>query len=55
MPSLATVPLVIVANVAWGDGAATRAGTVVVSAWLAFVSVWLPRTPGGEADMAPAT
>ena len=58
MPSLATVPLVIVANVvfsAWGDGAATRAGTVVVSAWLAFVSVWLLRTAGREADVAPAT
>jgi hypothetical protein len=38
--SLATVPAIIVANLAFGtlgDGAATRAGTVVAFLWLAFL------------------
>jgi len=44
IPSLLAVPAVIAANVAFstvGDGAATRAGTVVIFAWIAFVSVRL--------------
>ena len=44
IPSLLTVPAVFAANVAFstvGDGAATRAGTVVIFAWIAFVSVRL--------------
>jgi hypothetical membrane protein len=42
IPSLLTVPAVLAANVVFaavGDGAATRAGTVVIFAWIAFVSV----------------
>ena len=38
--SLAAVPAIIVANVvfgALGDGAATRAGTVVAFVWFAFL------------------
>jgi hypothetical protein len=39
---------------AWGDGAATRAGTVVVFLWVAFVSAWLLRTSmRGAAPTAP--
>jgi hypothetical membrane protein len=44
IPSVLTVPAVFVANAAFstiGDGAATRAGTVVIFAWIAFVSVRL--------------
>ena len=44
LPSLLTVPAVFVANALFstvGDGAATRAGTVVIFAWIAFVSVRL--------------
>jgi hypothetical protein len=44
IPSLLAIPAAIVANVVFstiGDGAATRAGTVVVFLWIAFVSVRL--------------
>ena len=44
LPSLLAIPAVIVANVAFGtlgEGAATRAGTVVAFLWIAFVSVRL--------------
>ncbi len=44
IPSLLAVPAVIAANAAFstvGDGAATRAGTVVIFVWIAFVSVRL--------------
>ena len=44
LPTLATVPAVILANVVFsaiGDGAATRAGTVVVFLWIAFVGLRL--------------
>jgi len=54
IPSVFTVPAVFVANVAFstvGDGAATRAGTVVIFAWIAFVSVRLLQK--GETE-APA-
>lgn len=44
LPTLLVVPAIIAANVAFsaiGDGAATRAGTVVGFAWFAFVAVRL--------------
>jgi len=46
LPSLAVLPAILFANVAFstiGDGAATRAGTVVAFAWVAFVGAWLLR------------
>jgi hypothetical protein len=46
LPSLLALPAILVANVifsAVGDGAATRAGTVVGFCWIAFVGVWLLR------------
>ena len=54
IPSVFTVPAVFIANVAFstvGDGAATRAGTVVIFTWIAFVSVRLLQK--GETE-APA-
>ena len=56
VPSLLALPAIIVANVifsAVGDGAATRAGTVVFFLWVAFVGWWLLREPAQAA--APAT
>jgi hypothetical protein len=50
LPSLLVLPAIIVANVAFstiGDGAATRAGTVVFFAWIAFVGAWLLRVSAG--------
>ena len=44
LPSLITVPAIVVANIVFsavGNGAATRAGTVVAFLWIAFVSVRL--------------
>jgi hypothetical protein len=52
-PSVLTVPAVFVANAAFstvGDGAATRAGTVVIFAWIAFVSVRLLQKGETEAS-----
>lgn len=49
LPSLLTVPAVIAANVVFsaiGDGAATRAGTVVVFVWVAFVGLRLWQKAG---------
>lgn len=46
LPSLLTLPAIIAANVVFsavGDGAATRAGTVVAFCWVAFVGAWLLR------------
>jgi hypothetical protein len=51
--SLATVPAVILTNVVFsaiGDGAATRAGTVVVFLWIAFIGLRLLQ----KAETAPA-
>ena len=48
LPTIATVPAVIVANVAFspiGGGAATRAGTVVVFLAIAFIGLRLLRKP----------
>jgi Protein of unknown function (DUF998) len=55
VPSLATLPLVVVANLVfslWGDGAATRAATFVLTGWLAFASLWFLRT--GRMDTSAA-
>jgi hypothetical protein len=44
LPSLLTLPAIVLANVVFsavGDGAATRAGTVVAFLWIAYVSVRL--------------
>jgi hypothetical membrane protein len=44
LPTLLTVPAVLLANIAFsavGNGAATRAGTVVVFLWIAFVGLRL--------------
>jgi Protein of unknown function (DUF998) len=44
LPTLAAIPAILLANGAFsaiGDGAATRAGTVVFFAWVAFVGAWL--------------
>jgi hypothetical protein len=52
LPSILTLPAIIVANIVFsaiGDGAATRAGTVVFFLWVAFLGLWLVREP------APAT
>ena len=52
LPSLLTVPAVIAANAlfsAIGDGAAVRAGTVVVFSWIAFVGLRLWQ----KGDVAP--
>jgi hypothetical protein len=44
LPTLATIPVTLVASIAFsliGDGAATRAATVIVVGWMAFVSIRL--------------
>jgi Protein of unknown function (DUF998) len=46
LPSLLAIPAILLANVIFstiGDGAATRAGTVVAFVWIAFVGAWLLR------------
>jgi hypothetical protein len=55
VPSLLTLPAIILANVVFsavGDGAATRAGTVVFFLWVAFVGWWLLREPATAAEAA---
>ena len=55
LPSLLVLPAIIVANVVFstiGDGAATRAGTVVFFAWVAFVGAWLLRVTTATAATA---
>jgi hypothetical protein len=50
------LPAIIVANIVFsavGDGAATRAGTVVFFLWVAFVGWWLVREPAPAPE--PAT
>ena len=59
LPTLATIPALLVANVVfslWGDGAATRAGTVTGFIWLAYLALFLlgkgdrgRRHPSGQA------
>ena len=55
LPTLCASPGLLVASTlfsAWGDGAATRAGTVVAFLWIGFVSVWLLRTPDAPASVS---
>jgi hypothetical protein len=55
-PTLAAVPLLLAANVAFsvfGDGAATRAGTVVVFSALAFAGLQLLRSGRSEETETP--
>ena len=56
IPSPLTVPAVFAANAVFsavGDGAATRSGTVVIFAWIAFVSVRLLQKGEIAARAAP--
>jgi hypothetical membrane protein len=56
LPSLATIPAVLVGSIVFsliGDGAATRAATVIVFVWMAFVSVRLIQK-GGQANAVGA-
>jgi hypothetical protein len=62
LPTLATLPAVIVANIVFstiGDGAATRAGTVVLFAWMAFLGARLlqkgSHTMGSWRSTSPPT
>lgn len=58
LPTLAVVPAVIAANAvfsAWGDGAATRAGTIVGFGWMAYVAVLLLRNGRRTSSATPAT
>jgi hypothetical protein len=46
LPSLLVLPAIVVANAVFsavGDGAATRAGSVVAFIWIAFLGAWLLR------------
>jgi len=57
LPSLLTFPAILVANVVFsaiGDGAATRAGTVVAFAWVAFIGACLIALSAEESAPAPA-
>ena len=60
IPSIAAVAAIFAANLAFstvGDGAATRAGTVVAFLWIAFVSVRLLQkgdAPTAQREDAPA-
>jgi len=56
LPTIATVPAIIVANVAFspiGGGAATRAGTVTVFLAIAFIGFRLIREPRRAAMPLP--
>ena len=62
LPSLLTLPAILLANIVFstiGDGAATRAGSVVAFAWIAFVGARLLAAPAEEVPTAdparPAT
>src|ERR671932_214558 len=58
LPTIATVPAVVVANVVFsplGDGAATRAGTVVLFLTFAFLGLRLIQAGGAASDEAEAT
>jgi hypothetical membrane protein len=55
LPSLATIPAVLVGSIVFsliGDGAATRAATVIVFVWIAFISVRLLQK--GDVDQPTA-
>ena len=62
LPSLLTVPAILLANIVFssvGDGAATRAGTVVAFGWIAFIGARLLAAPAEAVPTAsparPAT
>lgn len=53
LPSLFTLPAILLANIVFsavGDGAATRAGSVVAFLWIAFVGVRLLQKPSVDHD-----
>ena len=55
LPSLLTLPAILLANIVFstiGDGAATRAGSVVAFAWIAFVGAHLLAAPAEEVPTA---
>jgi hypothetical protein len=57
LPSLLVFPAILVANVVFsaiGDGAATRAGTVVAFAWVAFIGAYLIALSAEEPAPTPA-
>ena len=57
LPSLATIPAVLVGSIVFsliGDGAATRAATVIVFVWMAFISVRLLQKSDVDQPTAPA-
>jgi hypothetical membrane protein len=57
IPSLATIPAVLVGSIVFsliGDGAATRAATVIVFVWMAFISVRLLQKSDVDQPTAPA-
>lgn len=57
LPTALAVPALFAANVVfsiWGDGAATRAGTVVILLWVAYVGVNLLRKLEGPLRPAPS-
>ena len=58
LPSLATIPAIILANAVFsvlGDGAAVRAGTMAWFAWLAYVGVLLLAQEEWQAAVSPET
>jgi hypothetical membrane protein len=57
IPSLVTIPAVLVGSIVFsliGDGAATRAATVIVFVWMAFISVRLLQKSDVDQPTAPA-
>jgi hypothetical protein len=55
LPTLLMIPAVFAANLVfsfWGDGAATRAGTVVAYLWIAYVAACLLRTADATAPVS---
>jgi hypothetical membrane protein len=57
VPSLATIPAVLVGSIVFsliGDGAATRAATVIVFVWMAFISVRLLQKSDADQPTAAA-
>jgi hypothetical protein len=52
LPSLLTLPASLFAGVLfslWGNGASTRAATVVGFVWIAFIGAWLIRAADSRA------
>lgn len=56
LPTLLTVPAILVAGVLFsiiGDGASTRASTIVWVLWLGLVALWLLRISEGHSRRPP--